>query len=98
MNYTWGKPREPGSSNRSSHAGLSKTNSVLRTGTWYKFRIDTTGIFKIDRELLQEMGINTSGLDPRNIRIFGNGGAMLPQRNDQFRYDDLEENALYIPR
>ena len=27
------------------------TNSVLATGTWYKFKVDTTGIFKIDKEL-----------------------------------------------
>ena len=95
VNYTIGSEGESNALNRSRVTSF-KDNSVLRTGTWYKFRIDTTGIFKIDRELLQEIGINTSGLDPRNIRIYGNGGAMLPQRNDQFRYDDLEENALYI--
>ncbi len=95
VNYTIGGEGGPNTMNRSGITSF-KDNSVLRTGTWYKFRIDTTGIFKIDRELLQEIGINTSGLDPRNIRIYGNGGAMLPQRNDQFRHDDLEENALYI--
>ena len=95
LNYTLGADGTSGSSNRSATVTM-KDNSVLRTGTWYKFRIDTTGIFKIDKELLEEIGVNTSALDPRNIRIYGNGGAMLPQRNDAFRYDDLEENAIYV--
>lgn len=71
-------------------------NSVLASGTWYKFTVDTTGIFKIDRELLQKIGINTANLDPKNIRIFGNGGHLLPQLNSAFRNDDLQENAIYI--
>ncbi|MBL4904485.1 MAG: hypothetical protein JKZ00_00285, partial [Flavobacteriaceae bacterium] len=61
------------------------SNSVLSKGDWYKFSVDTTGVFRIDRALLQKMGINTSNIDPRNIRIYGNGGAMLAQRNDHFR-------------
>ena len=70
--------------------------SVLANGSWYKFRVDTTGVFKIDRDLLQQIGINTSGLDPKNIRIYGNGGKMLSQLNSDFRYDDLQENSIFI--
>ena len=33
------------------------TNSVLANGNWYKFSIDTTGVFKIDRAFLQRLGI-----------------------------------------
>jgi hypothetical protein len=33
-------------------------NSVLSNGTWYKFAVDTTGVFKIDKNLLQKIGIN----------------------------------------
>ena len=71
-------------------------NSVLANGDWYKFSVDTTGVFKIDLSLLQKLGINTANLNPKNIRIYGNGGAMLPQRNSDFRYVDLQENAIYI--
>ena len=71
-------------------------NSVLSSGNWYKFSIDTTGVFKIDQNFLQSLGINTTNLDPRNIKIYGNGGAMLPQKNSDFRYDDLHENAIFI--
>ena len=72
------------------------SNSVLQTGNWYKFSVDTTGVFKIDIAMLQEMGINTSNLNPRNIKIYGNGGALLPQKNSDFRYDDLVENSIFV--
>ena len=49
-------------------------NSVLSQGEWYKFSIDTTGVFKIDKRLLQQIGISTSNLNPQKIHIYGNGG------------------------
>ncbi len=71
-------------------------NSVLSQGTWYKFAIDTTGVFKITSSFLQNLGINTNEIDPKNIRIFGNGGQLLPMRNSDFRYDGLQENAIIV--
>ncbi|RPD99925.1 T9SS C-terminal target domain-containing protein [Aureibaculum marinum] len=71
-------------------------NSVLSKGTWYKFAIDTTGIFKIDKQFLQNLGLNVNDINPKNIRIFGNGGQLLPQKNSDFRYDGLQENAIYV--
>ena len=72
------------------------SNSVLSQGTWHKFAVDTTGIFKIDRSFLQNLGINTSEVNPKNIRIFGNGGQLLPTINNKFRYDGLQENAILV--
>ena len=80
----------------SSQIAISQNNSVLSSGTWFKFSVDTTGVFKIDRNLLQSIGISTSGLNPRKIHIYGNGGQLLPELNSAFRYDDLQENAIYI--
>jgi hypothetical protein len=71
-------------------------NSVLASGDWYKFSVDTTGVFKIDKNLLQRIGIETNGLDPKNIQIFGNGGNLLPVLNADFRHEDLQENAIYV--
>jgi len=71
-------------------------SSVLSNGTWYKFSVDTTGVFKIDVSLLQKMGINTTNLNPKNIKVYGNGGVMLPHRNSDFRYTDLQENSIYV--
>ncbi|MGB2328012.1 MAG: hypothetical protein ACPH3L_09515, partial [Flavobacteriaceae bacterium] len=72
------------------------TNSVLANGNWYKFAIDTTGVFKIDRAFLQQLGISTNNLNPKKIHIYGNGGHLLPEFNGDFRYDDLQENAIFI--
>ena len=72
------------------------TNSVLANGEWYKFAVDTTGVFKIDRSFLQQIGISTTNLNPKKIHIYGNGGNLLPQVNSDFRYEDLQENSIYI--
>ena len=72
------------------------TNSVLADGNWYKFAVDTTGVFKIDRAFLQQLGISTNNLNPKKIQIYGNGGQLLPELNADFRYDDLQENAIFI--
>jgi hypothetical protein len=71
-------------------------NSVLATGEWFKFSVDTTGVFKIDREFLERTGISTQNLNPKKIHIYGNGGNLLPELNSDFRYEDLQENAIFI--
>jgi len=71
-------------------------NSVLSQGNWYKFSVDTTGVFKIDRSFLQNLGINTNEVNPKNIKIYGNGGQQLPMLNSSLRYDDLQENAIFV--
>ncbi len=71
-------------------------DSPLSSGTWYKFAVDTTGVYKISRAFLNSLGINTRNINPKNIKIYGNGGEMLPELNGDFRYDDLQENAIYI--
>ncbi len=71
-------------------------NSVLSTGNWYKFAVDTTGVFRLDRSFLNSLGINTGSINPKKIKIYGNGGQMLPNLNSDFRYEDLEENAIYV--
>ncbi len=65
-------------------------HSVLATGTWYKLAIPREGIYKIDKTLLNSMGINTSAA----IRLYGTGGRMLPEAVSSPRYDDLPEVAL----
>ncbi|MFQ5335006.1 MAG: hypothetical protein ACE5DN_02920, partial [Flavobacteriales bacterium] len=88
-----------GANYRSSPPGRTRAyaaNSVLAAGDWYKIGVTNTGIFKIDYEFLQNMGMDLANIDPRNIRVYGNGGGMLPYNNSVFRYDDLAENTIYI--
>lgn len=71
-------------------------NSPLSLGDWYKFAVDTTGVYKLDKSFLNSIGVNLGGINPKNIKLYGNGGARLPEANNIFRYDDLQENAIYI--
>jgi len=73
-----------------------KNNSVLSSGDIYKLCVSTSGIHKITYEDLQGMGINVGTINPKHIRIYGNGKGMLPESNATFRYDDLYENAIYV--
>ncbi len=79
-----------------SNQKLTNSNSVLAEGNWYKFTVTKNGVYKIDAQQLTEAGINIASIDPRNIRIHGNGGGMLPQANDKPRLDDLTENAIFV--
>ncbi len=70
------------------------TNSVLASGSWYRFYVDTTGVFRLTKSFLNQLGVNTNSVDPRNIKVYGNGGAMLPKENSVFYPIDLTENAI----
>ncbi|WP_066506156.1 type IX secretion system sortase PorU [Rufibacter sp. DG15C] len=72
------------------------TRSVLSSGDWYKIGVPATGMYKLDRAALQSMGVNVQNLNPRFLRLFGNGGGMLPQANSAPRPDDLTENAVWV--
>ena len=72
------------------------TNSVLASGSWYKIAVQEDGVYKISYSNLSDLGVNTSNLSCSRIRIFGNGGGMLPNLNSDFRHDGLQENAILV--
>lgn len=71
-------------------------NSVLDEGEWVKIRVSEDGIYKISYSDLQSYGIDPSTIDPTHLKLYGNAGGLLPERNSDFRYDDLQENAIFI--
>ncbi|MFI5220954.1 MAG: type IX secretion system sortase PorU [Bacteroidia bacterium] len=72
------------------------SNSVLVSGDWYKIAVTASGVQMLDNNFFIKNNINIRSIDPRTIKIFGNGAGMLPQVNSAFRYDDLFENAIYV--
>lgn len=70
-------------------------NSVLSTGNWYRFYIQKSGVYKITKSFLQNLGLDTN-VDPRKIKIYGNGGRMLPLLNSVDYPMDLTENAIQV--
>lgn len=74
----------------------SITNSVLSSGNWYRFYVQKSGVYKISRAFLSSIGFKTDGIDPKKIKIYGNGGRMLPLMNNVYYPNDLEENAIQV--
>lgn len=70
--------------------------SALADGNWYKLAVKEAGIYRIDVAQLNAMGISTANLPSSSIRLFGNGGGMLPEDNSVPRPDDLLENAIAV--
>ncbi|HDZ58782.1 MAG TPA: type IX secretion system sortase PorU [Ignavibacteriales bacterium] len=71
-------------------------NSVLATGEWVKFEAPEEGIYKIDFNLLSSMGFDPNTIDPRTIKIYNNGGKVLPENINKPRPVDLVENAIMV--
>ena len=75
---------------------FAQNNSVLSTGEWYKFSVSNQGIYKISYNQLKDAGIDVQTINPKHIKIYGNGGKILPQKNSSPRPIDLVENAIYV--
>jgi len=84
------------SNNSTARNTNSMEDSPLANGTWYKFAVDTTGVFKLSKSFLNSLGINTNSINPKNIQIYGNGGNMLPEKNAIFRHTNIQKNAIYV--
>ncbi|MEO6901742.1 MAG: type IX secretion system sortase PorU [Bacteroidia bacterium] len=75
---------------------IYKANSVLQNGNWFKIAVTADGIYKIPYAMLKKMGVKVDSINAKNIRIYGNGGGMLPRANSKPRIDDLEQMAIYV--
>lgn len=83
-------------SNFSSQSVQAISNSVLSAGTFYRFYVEKSGVYKISKGFLNELGFNPDGVNPSKIKIFGNGGRMVPLSNAVYYPNDLIENAIQV--
>ncbi|MDN5350444.1 MAG: hypothetical protein PWQ54_1840 [Bacteroidales bacterium] len=83
-------------SGRNANQTNFANTSVLSSGNWFKIKVPKTGVYQLTVPELQEIGINTGTTDPRNLRIYSNGGGILPEDNQAFRHDDLVENPIVV--
>ncbi|MGK0376376.1 MAG: hypothetical protein ACJA1Z_000173, partial [Patiriisocius sp.] len=81
---------------RNTNSRIEITNSVLATGDWFKFRIEKTGIYRMDRQFLNDLGMNTDNINPRNLKIYGHGGKPLPFANSLNTQLDVPQNAIQV--
>ncbi len=79
---------------QASARGTSAAGSVLAAGTWHKIAVPARGVYKIDYAFLQsKLGISNT-VASSSIRLYGNGGQLLSEKNKVSRADDLVENAI----
>ena len=69
--------------------------SILSSGQWVKIATFKPGIYKIDAAMLLKMGF-VDKISSEGIRLFGNGGEVLPESNSIIFSDDLSENAISV--
>ena len=93
FSFTYSFQNSTASRNQNQNVVQSVSNSVLATGNWHRFYVEKSGVYRISKSFLQSLGFNVN-VDPRNIKIYGNGGRMLPLNNSLPYPDDLEENAI----
>jgi len=92
FNYSISQNRSNRIQNTSNNISAIQ-NSVLSSGKWYRFYVEKSGVYKITKGFLQSLGFDTN-VDPRKIKIYGNGGRMLPLLNSTYYPMDIEENAI----
>lgn len=71
-------------------------HSVLATGNWYKVGISETGVQRLTYSDLSSLGMDVEHLNPRNIRVYHNGGGVLNELNADSRIDDLKEIPIVV--
>lgn len=73
-----------------------RVSSVLSTGDWFQFTVDQSGVYKLDRSFLNDLGINIADINPKKIKIYGNGGRMIPLLNKDVEGFDVMETPILI--
>ena len=79
------------------HFGVfGQDNSVISEGKWYKISTNTNGIHSINYSDFNQLGITQNDIPIDAIKLYGNGGGMLPKLNSTFRNIDLVENTIQV--
>ncbi len=84
----WNKP--------TTRLNKTLTDSPLSQGKWFKVEITDEGIYKIDKTILQNLGIDLTTLDPRTLKIYNNGGYSLSENPELEKPNTLLENAIFV--
>lgn len=84
------------SSPESSINNRYASHSVLSNGRWFKVGIGQTGLYKLSYNDLKTLGMEVETMDPRDIRVYHNGGGLLNELNSTERPDDLVEIPVFV--
>jgi hypothetical protein len=75
---------------------LAKRASVKAGEQYLIFDIDENGVYRIDGATLRSQGIDIAGIDPAALRMYNNGGRILPSNLAVARPDTLIEIPIIV--
>ncbi len=81
---------------QTQQSALPISNSLLATGSYYKFYVEKTGVHRITRNFMQDLGMSLNGIDPSKIKVYGYGGSPLPLLNSDNTLFDLREIPIKV--
>ncbi len=73
-----------------------QTSSVLAQGPWYSLAVSQSGIYKLTYQNLKNAKVPVDSIHLNTIRVFNNGGTVLPEDPNAARLSDPTENAIYV--
>jgi hypothetical protein len=79
-----------------NYSTATASNSILSSGNWAKIATYDNGIYRIDYDFIKQSGLLVGDININDLKLYGNGGGMLPLSNNEFRWDDLQENAIQV--
>ena len=71
-------------------------HSVLSTGKWYKVGVAETGIQRLTYSDLASLGMDPDQINPKNLRVYHNGGGVLGEKNADPHFSDLMEIPIVV--
>ena len=71
------------------------SSSVLANGHWLKLSIQSAGVYKVDAKMMEKGGFGVK-IASNSIKLFGNGGVMLPESVQDSTCDDLVECKIEV--
>ncbi len=77
-------------------ANTFKSSSVLQQGDWYKFKIDSDGVYKISGSQLASAGIDIANIEANTFKIYGFEGGPLSEAIPDYRSNDLEQFGIEL--
>ncbi|MFQ5632744.1 MAG: hypothetical protein ACE5I1_28585, partial [bacterium] len=75
---------------------LAKRAAIKAGEQYLLFDVDENGIYRIDGATLRTQGVDLSGINPAELRLYNNGGRILPSNLTAARPDTLIEIPIIV--
>ena len=83
-------------SRQQQRSAIPITNSLLASGSFFKFYVENTGVHRIDRNFLESLGMDTDDISVSQLKVYGYGGSPLPLLNSNNDVFDLREIPIQV--